>query len=63
MERRRRNRQARFLYIAFLPTRAAMLALTIHTEAETTGVPPEKQIQAALVDSELPTADKPEKTL
>lgn len=60
LERRRCNRQARFLYIAFLLGIVAMLALTIHTAAETTGIPPTEQIKAAMSDSELPAEDKPE---
>ena len=60
LERRRRNRQARILYITFLLTLAAMLVLTIHTAAETTGIPPTEQIKAAMSDSELPAEDKPE---
>lgn len=58
MERRRLNRQARFLYIAVLLGMIAILALTIRTMAELTGIPPREQIKAAMLDSDLPT-DEP----
>lgn len=63
LERRRRNRQTRFLYIAFLLSLAAMLVLTTHSTAEITGQSSASQIKAAICDtSDLPagTVDKPE---